>query len=233
MNLYFLLEGRRTEPKVYRAWVKVAFPNLREVRNLADMTGDTFLFESAEGYPRIMQLIEQAVGNLADYPSIDHLFVCLDAEEVDVTTRRREVDECIAAAVVDTRLRDSNPGAVLHPIVQDCCIETWLLGHRRMMRAEPQDPELRRCWEKFDVRREDPERLPNDGALTRAAYHLHYLVAMFRERGLSYGKTSPGPVLTREYLHELVARVGATKHLQSLRVLLDVWRGLGADLPSG
>lgn len=233
MNLYFLLEGRRTERKVYRAWAQFAFPKLREVQTPDEMTGDTFYLVSAEGYPDILKRIAEAVGDLADHPSIDHLFVCLDAEESDFATRRREVDECIAAAVVDTRLRDTNPGAVLHPIVQDCCIETWFLGHRKVMKAEPQDPELRRCWERFDVRREDPERLPNDGALTRAAYHLHYLVAMFRERGLSYGKTNPGPVLAREYLHELVARVGATAHLQSLQVLLDVWRGLGAELPPG
>ncbi len=231
MNLYFLVEGRSTERKVYRAWLKSAFPGLREVLTRDDMDGDTFYLVSAGGYPNILGLIDQSVGELVDNPAIDHLFVCLDADDVDLATRRQEIEARLAAAVASTGLRELNPSASLHPIVQDCCIETWFLGHRKMMSASPQDPELRRCWERFDVRSSDPELLPNQGATTRAVHHLHYLVAMLRERKVTYTKTHPGPVLDGEYLRELASRVRATSHLQSLRALLDLWRGLGAQLP--
>jgi hypothetical protein len=231
VNLYFLVEGRSTERKVYRAWVATAFPGLREVRSRDDMTDGTFQIVSTDGYPDILMRIDEVVGELVDNPAIDHLFVCLDADDVDVTTRREEITARLDDAVATTRLRDVNPTARLHPIVQDCCIETWFLGHRKMMKASPEDPELRRYWQSFDVRTTDPERLPNHGAPTRAAHHLRYLVAMFRERPpASYGKTHPGPVLDGAYLRELASRVAATGHLQSLRALLDVWRGLGAQL---
>ncbi len=49
MNLYFLVEGRSTERKVYRAWLKSAFPGLREVQTRDEMDGDTFYLVSTEG----------------------------------------------------------------------------------------------------------------------------------------------------------------------------------------
>ena len=67
MNLYFLLEGRSTEPKLYRAWLRTAFPQLREVFNPAAATDDNFLLISGHGQPAIFGMLDATIQDLCEY----------------------------------------------------------------------------------------------------------------------------------------------------------------------
>lgn len=51
MNLYFLVEGRRTEKKVYRAWIHHVFPDLHEATTIEEVESNHFFLISGDGYP--------------------------------------------------------------------------------------------------------------------------------------------------------------------------------------
>jgi hypothetical protein len=54
VNLLFLVEGEKTEPKVYRAWLKHLFPDLIFVERPEDMMGNTCRIVEGRGYPNMV-----------------------------------------------------------------------------------------------------------------------------------------------------------------------------------
>ena len=46
MNLYFLVEGRRTEKKVYGAWIHYVFPHLRKAATIEEVESNHFFMIS-------------------------------------------------------------------------------------------------------------------------------------------------------------------------------------------
>ena len=56
MNLYFLVEGKRTENKVYPAWLKHLLPELQQVKNFDEVDKNNFYLFSANGYPSIIYI---------------------------------------------------------------------------------------------------------------------------------------------------------------------------------
>lgn len=234
MNLYFLLEGRSTEPKLYRAWLRTAFPQLREVFNPAAATDDNFLLISGHGQPAIFGMLDATIQDLCEYKAWDHLFICLDAEEDTHADKLREVALVVEESAARHRQRQRTPDLQIHTIVQNCCIETWFLGNPTIVRPRAQDPQLRQWQEFYDVRTQDPELLPAHADYpVRAQFHHAYLQRVLQDRNprLHYNKRTPGPVLDPSYMAALIRRVHDTGHLPSLGVLLDVWRSLGAQLP--
>ena len=228
MNLYFLVEGDRTETKLYRRWIGHALPHLSEVHLVSDLTGDRYYIISGGGYPSYVDRIRDSFLDLKDHPAVDHFFICIDSEERSYEDKLAEIAEELARAERDTRVRDGSPHFHSHVIVQHCCAETWFLGHRRMMTRNPTSPDLLRFQRFFDVRIDDPERmrcLP--GYVTRASFHLAYLKAMLIEKNprLHYTKQRPGEVLEAHYFDALRERC-AEGDLASLRVLLDTWKSL-------
>lgn len=225
MNLYFLVEGDRTEPKLYRRWISHVLPRLSEVALVSDLIGDRFYIISGGGYPSYVDRIRDSLLDLKDHPGVDHFFICIDSEELSYEEKLAEITDELTRAERDTRVRDGNPHFRSYVIVQHCCAETWFLGHRRMMTRNPTSPDLLRFQSFFDVRVADPEnmmRLP--GYVTRASFHLAYLKAMLLEKNprLHYTKRKPGEVLESHYLDALRERC-AGGDLTSLHVLLDTW----------
>ena len=222
MNLYFLVEGDRTERKLYRRWIGHALPHLSQVDRVSDLTGDRFYIISGGGYPSYVDRIRDSLLDLKDHPAVEDFFICIDSEE---RSYAEKLAEELARAERDTRVRDGNPHFRSHVIVQHCCAETWFLGHRKMMTRNPTSPDLLHFQRFFDVRTADPEdmgRLP--GYVTRASFHLAYLKAMLVEKnpGLHYTKRNPGEVLESHYFGALRERCAAGD-LASLRVLVDTW----------
>lgn len=223
MNLYFLLEGERTEKKVYESWIQIAFPGLRLVERIEDVTEDCFRLLSGGGFPLILDRISEAVAEIALAKGrFDHFFIGLDADGLGWVARKQAAETHLEGLLLTV------PTTV---IVQNCCIESWFLGNRAFVRTQPQDPELIEFRAFYDVRTEDPEQMP---AMPPAAaaqpqqFHFRYLKACFRERGLSYNKSRPAEVGERHYLDQLVKRVDDTGHLASFGELIAAWRGLGA-----
>lgn len=227
MNLFFLVEGRRTEAKVYDAWIKHVFPHLRPVKHIADFSANCYHIFSGNGYPHYRRRLEQAFWEIGDYPVVDHFFLCLDSDEDEYMARVAEVQRVIDELATKTSIYQKHHRLEVHVVVQHCCIETWFLGHRKMMRKEGLSPEFAKMKQFYDVRENDPECMgkPED-YVTRASYHEAYLKAMLRERGMTYSKEQPGAVCTSEYLGGLRDRCRTTGHLNSLLQLFVIWERL-------
>ena len=222
MNLYMLVEGRRTEKMVYRKWITHLFPNLREANTIEDVSTDNFFIISGNGYPSYVRRINAALQDMRNSGKFDHLIVCVDAEDVSLQVRLKEIDTIVSGGPI--------PKAYF-VIVHDCCIETWFLGNSKMMRRNPETQRLRQWKDFFDVSENDPELLPCHAAYSsRAQFHHDYLQDMFRERDLSYSKNHPGPVLDRTYFQAIVERSSRTGHLFSFRRLLGFLNSLGASI---
>jgi hypothetical protein len=225
VNLYFLVEGARTETKLYRGWIGHALPYLSEVQRVSDLTGDRFYIISGGGYPSYVDRIRASLLDLKDHPAVDHFFICIDSEEWSYAKKVAEIADELARAERETRVRDRSPHFQSHVIVQHCCVETWFLGHRKMMTRNPTSPDLLRFQRFFDVGVTDPEGMEClPGYVTRASFHLAYLKAMLVEKNprLHYTKRNPGEVLESHYFDALRERC-ATGDLASMRVLLDTW----------
>lgn len=238
MNLYFLVEGRVTEKKVYRRWVEHVFPSLSQVQTVAEMTAGSWYIISGYGIPSYKGRIRDALEDIKDNPAVDHFFICIDAEEDPYDARLAEIEAEVRKWETETRVRDHNPSFRVHIIVQNCCVETWFLGHAKMMRRNPSSAVLAEYKRFHDVREEDPELMGAfPGFATRADFHLKYLQEMLLEQNpeLRYSKTRPGKVLDKDYLDALRERVDKTGHLRSLHKLFTVWDSLStvADPEAG
>jgi hypothetical protein len=222
VNLYFFLEGRRTEPRVYRAWIGHVFPHLTEAKVIADMRQDNYLLVSGDGYPQCLNRIDGILEDIERHGGVDHFFVCLDAEEEPPEVKLGEIESYLA---------DKNPAVTCHAVIHNCCIETWFLGNRRMMRRNPQSQRLRQWKAFYDVSLGCPELMGvPSGYRIRAHFHLDYLKEMLGERRLTYSKQQPGAVQEQHYLKSLAERHEQTGHIQSFGRLMLLWRSLGGDI---
>jgi hypothetical protein len=229
LNLYFLVEGE-TELHVYRAWVTHAFPALREVSDASEMTEDTYYLRSGGGIPHYLKLLFVCIQDIIANPRIDHLFVCMDAEELTAPQRTAEIDAGLKEAGID-EARRAPSSLVVHVIVHDCCIETWCLGHRDRLLEARRSGKLDAFRRHFDCATRDPEQMPaHPKHRTRAVLHCAYLREMLGRQlpGCSYRKGHPGVVIERAYLDALRRRIETTRHLSSLARLLSRWDALSA-----
>lgn len=150
MKLYLLVEGEQTEKKLFRAWLKHCFPRVTEVFQPADLTPDSFFLLAGMGYPSYLQRIPQALEDAARFGA-EHLFVCIDAEDRSYEQRRTEVAGILEQAATALQRRGLQFIGHLHVIVADCCVESWLLGHRRLVPRQPTDENLLRLKGFYDV----------------------------------------------------------------------------------
>lgn len=231
MNLYFLVEGRQTEKKVYQSWIGHVFSDLKKADVIGDVWTNNYRLFSIEGNTDRLDNIGKAIDEINWHNKIatgqgkepfDHLFVCLDAEEIDWQIRLAQVEHLLVNQVTPTQS---------HAIVHNCCIETWFLGNREMMKRNPQSENLR-VWKVFyDVSIECPESMTSyPGFRVKAEFHLEYLKEMLRERNLNYSKKLPRAVQEESYLRALVNRHEITGHIQSFGRLIAVWRSLNGKV---
>lgn len=224
MNLYFIVEGRRTEMKIYAAWLSHVFPMLRLVKKPEDVTEGCFRVIAGGGYPRYLERIAEVLGEIETVVRnrVDRLFVCADAEEVNFEDRHQEITEWIEKL---------SPSIRYSVIVQNCCIETWFLGNKQFLKRNPQGAKLREFKAYYDVVKLDPENMkPKRPHKLKVLFHKNYLKAVYRERGLSYTKKNPYPATEEHYVKALVERFDQTSHIRSFGRLIDDWRALGAEI---
>ncbi|MEO5346079.1 MAG: hypothetical protein H7834_06845 [Magnetococcus sp. YQC-9] len=222
MRFCFIVEGRQTEKKVYTAWTRLTFPGYQKRDNLLDLQGDDFFIQVGKGYPCLLTLLPDTIGILKEHPVVDHLFVCVDAEEEALAERRARIEQQLA------EMKCPCPFSV---IIANRCIESWFLGHRKMMTHQPDgNSALYPFWQHYDVRSRDPEAMPKKETFhgTTALYHLKYLQEMFRAKKLNYTKEFPGETQEEHYFTALVERQRDTPHLASFGHLIATWRNLGS-----
>lgn len=217
MNLYIIVEGARTEPVVYSAWLGLLAPQLQKVDDARKVQTNNYYLFSAGGIPSIYSHISNAVADINDINCsskghYDYLMVCIDTEGDTRIELEKRINEQLA---VDKReLKD----AQLVVFEQNVCMETWFLGNRNVFKNNPQDPEFVKYIRHYNVRDNDPERMENidiSGSSTTAQFHCRYLMAMLKERNMSYSKVRPTAVCDRTYLDQLIKRHAETRHLPS------------------
>jgi hypothetical protein len=96
MNIYFLVEGKKTERKVYPAWLSHLLPELQQVRSYNEVDKNSYYLFSAEGYPSIIyEHFPNAVVDIVANGKYNYLVICLDAEENTVTAIKQEITDFI------------------------------------------------------------------------------------------------------------------------------------------
>jgi hypothetical protein len=228
MNLYVIVEGRRTEPILYRKWIPQLLPGFYEISRVEDAldegSGNTFYIIAGGGQPAYKNKICGAIKDCAAVNKHFHLIVCVDSEDATPEERIRENKEIIRNTLLEEKI-STFPSSI---IIADCCIETWLLGNTKIVKRNPERTQMRAYLEHYDVVTRDPEKMPiKPGDRTRAETHLNYLKEVFRERNMTYTKNHPGDASEAYYLKALVDRARGFRsdgsiHLKSFSTLLSL-----------
>ncbi len=227
MNLYFLVEGRRTERKVYPSWLSHLLPQFSKVDRHDLAVDNHYYLISGEGYPSLLHHLRDAIANVNRSQAFRYLVVCLDADEATIEDRVLEIEDYLSREQL--HLGDCK----LEIVVQNRTFETWFLGNRRIVSAAGiQSQILRNYVEFFDVRSDDPERMGiHSDFRTHAAFHAEYLREAFAEKGLRYSKSNPGHVCDIAYLEQLQSRVESNaEHLPSFQTLLALCRRISNEV---
>jgi len=214
MNIYFLVEGTRSEKKVYPAWMSYLVPQLRRVHHVDHVTENTYYLFSAQGYPSILRHIAAAIEDMNTIKAYDYLAICLDADDLSVEERISEVRQ-----VVNGALLKAKPVVV----VQNRCLETWFLGNRKLCARFPNAHPFIEYKRFYDVSQNDPELMEKPPAFhsSISQFHAEYLIRMLREKRLTYSKKAVKVVCQPDYIQELQQRVQETPHLNTLRTFFD------------
>jgi hypothetical protein len=226
MRLYFLVEGV-TERKLYPAWIEYLVPSLTRISAPQDPRQNGYYLITGGGFPGLLDNhLENSLADINAAGDYDYFVMALDADELTVPERIDEVNQ-----------RLSRPGVVLpnceiRIAVQNRCVETWLLGNRRVFSRSPTSPDLIGCVRFYDVLNEDPELMerPEDFKGTTAEFHYKYLRDMLAERKVKYSKTRPGGALTRQYLDRLLQRIEESpQHLSTLQSVVGFFQAVQAS----
>jgi len=218
MNVYFLVEGKHTERKLYPLWLSYAVPQLKRVNSPADASENSYYLVSAEGYPSIIgKILTDSIQDIEDTKKFDVFVVVLDADERSVQERINEVTHAVEQSKIKLQ------SARLEVIVQNRCIETWLLGNRKIFIRQPQDDKLNQFIAHYDIALYDPELMPLfSGFNSHGQFHKEYVKSIFKERSISYAPHNPGQAGEQSYFEQLQKRVDETNHIQSFARFLQL-----------
>lgn len=222
MKMYFLVEGKGTEMKVYPNWLKEILPRLeyfRDYESFKNSESGIYLF-SGEGYPSILNHIENSVKDICDLADVDYFFIILDCDESTIEERKKEVDKKLSELEIPKRLEVST-------LVQKRCFETILLGNKKVIPRAPNTERMQKFRNYYDVSSNDPERMGNySSKYTHSQFHSAYVRAAFVERKMAYSKSNPRSVMDKSYLDELVKRIDETQDLINFSDFIEKLRGI-------
>jgi hypothetical protein len=218
MNIYFLVEGNSTEKKIYPKWLEYLVPDLVRVKYHDQVENNNYYLISGEGYPRILyDGLENAVDKILEIPKYDYLVICVDADEELVEERTRYIDEFI-------HKKEINLGKTkVEIIVQNRCIETWLLGNKKIFDSrQPIGRPLLDYVNYYDVSQNDPEEMGKYEMRNHADFHDEYLREVFRSKNTTYSKKFPNDAKEKYYFEELQKRVrDKPQNLKTFQVFLE------------
>ena len=226
MNAYIIVEGSRTEMKVYPKWLDIIAPKLKRVYHPSDMVDNNYFLFSGGGILSIYNHIANAVEDILEINSrgtheIDYLIVCIDTED---ETREYILDQ-ISAELSNRSVKLGTLRLVVFE--QKVSMESWFLANRKIFKNNPEDNALRRYIEHYNVKEKDPELMESideNQFSTKAQFHHAYLKKIFEERHISYSKSNPSEVCREDYLMQLIKRHSETGHIASFGRWYDFFR---------
>lgn len=221
MNVYFLVEGMRTEKKAYPKIIKYYKPEYKYVQNYFEITKNSFYIESGLGMPQLLSKIYPAMLNIKDQNETPNKFdMFVISIDSDIYGGYNEA-KSILQEQIHTDLKKAELNINVTFIIQNPCIETWFLGNRS---AYPQKikPPFKEFHKNYNVCANCPEKMrpPHNSTYSLAKYHLVYLKTMLKSSGLKYEKNYVDNVTSNEYINELNKRITKTSHLPSLRAFI-------------
>lgn len=110
---------------------------------------------------------------------------------------------------------------MLKLFIQNRCIETWLLGNRKLFTSkQPLESPLKDYAFYYDISKNNPELMGKYDQDYHADFHEKYLKAIFQAKGLKYSKTMPREAQKEYYLIELINRIKQeSEHLLTFQAL--------------
>lgn len=218
MNYYIVVEGAG-EKTVYSKWIPLINPALKQVYSLSQVTNDTFIIYNGGGFPSILSMIEDGISDVTSSTN-DFLFVVvIDSEEMTREQKLNEIDAFIKSKAIGVAVN-------YKIVVQHFCFEAWALGNRKIVSANPSDPELVKYLKHFHVRKNDPELLTSVSTehWNRAQFSTSYLRKLLQQKfRQTYTKSNPSAVVHPKYFDELKSRLNDTGHIDSFSELLTVF----------
>lgn len=215
MNIYFLVEGKRTEKKVYPKWLNVLLPSFNRVAFPDEARNKNYFLISGNGYPSILEHLRDAVRNIENTGNFNYLVLSIDADEQTISERKAEINEFIENNDIQIN------GFELKIFVQNRTFETWLLGNAKIFPRQPNEPEFVEMVKFYNTSISDPELMGKYADYDRYAhFHHDYLKLMLAERNIRYTKKNPREVGEPYYISSLIDRILTTNHLQSFNELV-------------
>jgi hypothetical protein len=93
MKIYFLVEGRRTEPKIYPCWLSYLIPELAKLKSFDEDCLNGYFIFSGFGYPHLLdEILPDSVEDINNSGDYDYLVLVIDAEELSLEERIEEVN---------------------------------------------------------------------------------------------------------------------------------------------
>lgn len=215
MNLYFLVEGKKTEPKIYPQWLTHLLPNFSQIKFADEATKNNYYLISGKGSPRILTVeLPNAVAEINQYNNYDYLVFVIDADDMSTQEKTLEIE-----TFIQTENIVLNSSCQLQIITQKYCIETWFLGNRKVYPRNTNNIDFLSHAQFYDVSQQDPELMqkPSSFIGSTSIYHENYLRRMLAAKNSRYSKSYPKEVGEQYYLEALQQRVNQTSDLSSLK----------------
>ncbi len=222
MNLFFLVEGKVAETIIYRGWLAHLVPQLREVNSPQDATAQNYYLTSIGGREQSMTklAIKGAINEVNAKSNYDYLVVCLDAEEETVELLTAEIYDYLQQLATQENLQLEQTQFIL--IIQNRCLETWLLGNRAIYPDMPKDKELNNYLAYHHAKHADPELMGAHGFTTHAKFHKRYWWLLLAEQNIRNSRLQLKEASKKNYLDQLRARVSAEpSHLQTFQTFIN------------
>jgi hypothetical protein len=219
MNYFIVVEGKRVEPAVYDKWISYLNPKLHPISHISEFKEDNYLIFPGYGYPFYFGVINDAIQDVLNNPTIDYLIIAIDSEEMTYEEKYQEIHDSISDYIDKINI-------II--IVQHFCIETWALGNRLIIRRNPENAQLKRYIRYFNVVTNDPELLSpiEQEDLTRSQFAEKYLRKALNDkyRNLTYSKNKPDVLVHPKYFQQVKLRYDTTKHIRSFGKFLDAFK---------
>ncbi len=216
MNIYFLVEGKRTEMKVYPKWLSYLVPELQRSKTFDAVVKNNYFIFSGNGFPSLLDNhLRNCVIDINNAGNYDYFVMCLDADAQSIAACKQEILDFMEKENIIL-----NDKTQLKIIVQNRCLETWFLANANIFKKNPSSVFLRDCVDFYNVKEKDPElmeKLPDFESST-SIFHYEYFKKLLLEKAkVHYSKNNPKEVVEEYFLKQLIKRNQKTKHIQSFQ----------------
>jgi hypothetical protein len=228
MNIYFLVEGKRTEMKVYPKWLSHLIPELQRSTTFDAVTKNNYFIFSGNGFPSLLDNhLRNCIIDINNVGNYDYFVVCLDADEQNISDCKQEILDFMAEENISL-----NTKTEFKIIVQNKCLETWFLANPKIFKKNPSREFLRECIEFYNVKRDDPELMGklSDFEGSTSVFHSIYLQELLAEKNVAYSKKNPQSVTEGYFLRELILRNKKTNHIQSFQQFIQFCEQIRAKI---